>query len=340
MSSRQDHPISWTASRQQRYIYVLQYNHHPGTSAPDASFLDQAPHPRMMTSKDGNSPRTSVPDSAADISALSADPETVPPTSPPQVLLQASVPATLELTEMFPTTLYQVPLPPSARTSDGIVSALSGRFGFSARDLRRQQDRDHLTYILSITSLTVSPYLLKAVMSRISTISYLTTEKCAKLESLLLSDGSAPLPDDIKDLLSLAWYANRYSNARGNHTTKSMWSEINVKHYELFYLTFSFAVHNFTETYLDNSTFCFEGSVQNSKSKDIFQSVRGINRKLSYPKINFPIFLPVLIHPYPNRTNLILWFLQGLLRRFPWGPIIWFPLGICFWFPLGTCPIL
>ena len=34
-----------------------------------------------------------------------------------------------------------------------------------------------------------------------------------------------------------------------------------TEHYELFYLTGSFAVQNFTETYVDNSTFCSENSV-------------------------------------------------------------------------------
>ena len=42
-----------------------------------------------------------------------------------------------------------------------------------------------------------------------------------------------------------------------------MWSEMKVEHYELFYLAGSFAVQNFTETYVDNSMFCYEGSVQN-----------------------------------------------------------------------------
>ena len=32
LDSRQDHPTSWTASRQQRYISVLIYVHYPGTS--------------------------------------------------------------------------------------------------------------------------------------------------------------------------------------------------------------------------------------------------------------------------------------------------------------------
>ena len=92
-------------------------------------------------------------------------------------------------------------------------------------------------------------------MIRLSTTSRPHAAKRAELESLLLLDGSAPSPDDIEDLLSLARYANRYANARGNNITKSMWSEMKVEHYELFYLAGSLAVQNFTETYVDNSTF-------------------------------------------------------------------------------------
>ena len=42
------------------------------------------------------------------------------------------------------------------------------------------------------------------------------------------------------------------------------------EHYELFYCTCSFAVQNFTETYVDSSTFCSENSVQNSKYEENF----------------------------------------------------------------------
>ena len=49
---------------------------------------------------------------------------------------------------------------------------------------------------------------------------------------------------------------------------KTVWSKMKNEHYELFYLTGSFAVQNFTEAYVDNSTFCSENSVQNSKSEE------------------------------------------------------------------------
>ena len=41
-----------------------------------------------------------------------------------------------------------------------------------------------------------------------------------------------------------------------------------VDNYELLYLMCSFAVNNFTETYMDISTSCSEGSVQNSKPEE------------------------------------------------------------------------
>ena len=118
MDSGQDHPTSWTTLRQRRYIAVLRYGHHSGTAAPFASGLEQAPHPLMMTSEDGNAPPMSAPASAAGIYASTADPATVPPPSRPQVLLQASIPATSEPTVMGSTTPAQVPLPPSFGTSD------------------------------------------------------------------------------------------------------------------------------------------------------------------------------------------------------------------------------
>ena len=65
-------------------------------------------------------------------------------------------------------------------------------------------------------------------MSGLSTTSRLRAVKRAELESLLLQDGLEPSPDNIKDLLSLARYADRYTNARGDNITKSMWSEVQV----------------------------------------------------------------------------------------------------------------
>ena len=105
---------------------------------------------------------------------------------------------------MGPPTPSQAPLTPSVGSYDGSVSALSGRSGRSARASRRQQARDDLTYLLSIAPLTDIPPLVKAISIRLSTISRLCAAKRAEIESLLLPDGSAPSPDDIEDLISIA----------------------------------------------------------------------------------------------------------------------------------------
>ena len=112
-------------------------------------------------------------------------------------------------------------------------------------------------------SKTDCPLLIHVIVICLSTTSRPHAEKRAEIDSLLLSDGFVPSADDIEDLLSLSRYANRYANARGNNITNSILSEMKVEHYELFYIAGSFAVQNFTETYVDNSTFCYEGSVQN-----------------------------------------------------------------------------
>ena len=123
---------------------------------------------------------------------------------------------------MGPLNPDQVPLPPRVGTFNGNIAALSGRSGRSACVSRRQQARDYLTHLLSIYYLTISPPLIEAVVIRLSTTSWSHAAKRAELESLLLPDGSVPLPDNIEDLLSLARYANRYTNACDNNITKSM----------------------------------------------------------------------------------------------------------------------
>ena len=134
-----------------------------------------------MTSKDENTPPTLVPALAADISASPADPETVTPPSPPQVLLQSSVSTTSEPTLMGPPTPAHSPLSPSVRTSDGSVATLSRQSGRSDRTLWCHQARDNLTNLLSISPLTNSSPLVKAVVSRLFTISQMRAEKSAKI---------------------------------------------------------------------------------------------------------------------------------------------------------------
>ena len=79
-------------------------------------------------------------------------------------------------------------------------------------------------------------------MSRLFTISQMRAEKSAKIESLLLPDGSEASLDNIEDLLSLTQYADRYSNYGVDSITKSMWREMKVGNYDIFYLTGSFAL--------------------------------------------------------------------------------------------------
>ena len=138
---------------------------------------------------------------------------------------------------MGTTNPYQVPLPPSVGTSDGSVAAPSKRSRISAHTSQYQQARDKLTHLLSITYPTNRHLLIGAVVIRLSTIYCLRATKRADIESLLIPNGSAPPPDDIMDLLLLSQYADCYTNTRGNNITRSMWSEMNLEHYELFYFT-------------------------------------------------------------------------------------------------------
>ena len=159
VNSHQDHPTSWTAYRQKLYIVVLRYGHRPSTAAPVASSLDKSPHPKIMTSEDGNAPsnvRPSLGRSHLRQRWLHHH--------HPKVLLQASSPTSYDTMMMGPLTPDQVPLSPRIGTSDGSISALSGR---SASASRRQQTRDDLTHILSIYSLTRSPPLVGAVVIRL-----------------------------------------------------------------------------------------------------------------------------------------------------------------------------
>ena len=65
-------------------------------------------------------------------------------------------------------------------------------------------------------------------------------------------------------------------------------------HCVLFYLTGSFEVQNFTETYVDNSTFFSDNSVQNPKSKENFlirlgNKIENVLTKDSFSKIPYGI---------------------------------------------------
>ena len=128
-------------------------------------------------------------------------------------------------------------------------------------------------------------------MSHLSTISRLHTAKRTEIEYLLLPDRSVPPPDNIKDLILIARYAEGYVNTLRNIITKAIRSEMEVDHYKLFYLTGSFAVHNFTEIYVDNSAFFFEGFVHNilpNSPPDENQLISlGNKSKIILPKYTF-----------------------------------------------------
>ena len=156
---------------------------------------------------------------------------------------------------MHPLTPAQVILPPRVTTSGGSAAALSRNTGLSVRDLKHHQARNELVHLLSFVSLTKISPLVEAIVGRIYSITQLCAEKRANLKAILLPDRSAPSPDKIKDLLSIARCAERYFVVCGYHITKTMWSEMKNEHYELFYLTVPFAVQNFTDTYVDSSMF-------------------------------------------------------------------------------------
>ena len=120
------------------------------------------------------------------------------------------------ISPLFPQTL-------SVATSIGTAAALSMPTILSIRDLKQKQARDNLVYLLSVASLTNSPPLVEAAVNRLSLITQLRTAKRADLEALLLPNGSAPSPNNFKDLISIARYSNHYVVALGYHITKTMW---------------------------------------------------------------------------------------------------------------------
>ena len=141
----------------------------------------------------------------------------------------------------------QVILHPSVTTSGGSAAALSRRTDLYACASRRQQVGVDLLHLLSVAPLTKIPPLVEAVFGRIYSIIRLRAKKRANLKALLLSNRLALLPDYIKDLLSIAYYYDRYFVAHGDHITKTMLSEMKNENYYLLYLTVSFVLENFTE---------------------------------------------------------------------------------------------
>ena len=93
-----------------------------------------------------------------------------------------------------------------------------------------------------------------------------------------------------------------------------------VEHYEIFYLTGSFAVQNLTETYVGNSTFCSEGSVQDSKSEENFSIRSGNIIENVLPEDSFSNIPSSIKNPSPPQEKN--------------PPVI--PSGIIYLIPMGT----
>ena len=72
------------------------------------------------------------------------------------------------------------------------------------------------------------------VVVRLTTISWLRATKHAKLKTLRLPDGLYLSPGKIDNLLYLTQYADLYAHTQSDKTTKTMWFEMKMEHYELF----------------------------------------------------------------------------------------------------------
>ena len=117
-----------------------------------------------------------------------------------------------------------------------------------------------------------------------------------------------------------------------------------VDHYELFYLTGNFMVHNFMETYLENSTFCSEGSVQNpppnSLPNENFSINLGNKSRIILPQDYFSNIYSGIDTPIPSQEKF-----NSVLPLVITLPILigtnsTIPSQDIFRFHLGTCLIL
>ena len=64
---------------------------------------------------------------------------------------------------------------------------------------------------------------------------------CAEFECLWLQDGTTPTPDNMNDLLSVIRYSDIYIRFKGSSVTSLMWQEMDSDHYNILYLTNTFA---------------------------------------------------------------------------------------------------
>ena len=103
-----------------------------------------------------------------------------------------------------------------------------------------------------------------------------------------------------------------------------------VEHYEIFYLTGSFAVQNLTETYVGNSTFCSEGSVQDSKSEENFSISSGNKSKIILPKGSVSNIPSGIDTPIPSQDKFNYVIPSGITSPIPMGTNSTIPSGIFF----------
>ena len=218
---------------------------------------------------------------------------------------------------MTPLTPAQIPLTPSVTTSNGSAAALSGRTDLSNCTSKRHQSRENLVHLLSVAFLINTPPLVEDVFGRFSSINWLRAAKRADLRSLHVPDGSALSPDNIEDIVSIDWYADRYVVICGNHITKTTRSETKTDNYGLFtswaplrYRTLQIPTWIFIRS---NLKIMFR--IPSTRRK--LWSYWVINPSIFYPEITFRRVRQLSIPQAPHRTIFPLWFPQRLFLRFP-----------------------
>ena len=149
----------------------------------------------------------------------------IPPTLS-QVPLLPSVVTTADLAVATPSKPAQLPLPQSVWPSNRISATLGGSSGHSDLALCHWQTHNDLTKLFSVASLTDSPLLVESVVDHYTSIYRLCMAKRAELKAIQIQVGTTPTPNDVDDIISLAWYNDLYIRACRNSVSKSMWQEM------------------------------------------------------------------------------------------------------------------
>ena len=108
-----------------------------------------------------------------------------------------------------------------------------------------------------IVSLTGSHGLVKSVVSHYTKISIMCKSTSAEFEGILLQDGTTLTMDVMNDLLSLVSYYDLYVSSWGSSVTRAMWQEMDSDHYNILYLTNSFATLSTPINSVDDSVITF-----------------------------------------------------------------------------------